>query len=106
VIQQNASSAEEMASTAEELSSQSEMLSEMVAVFVVDNGVQYDSSQVTSTSARNVALQPQIKHSDTVLSSVRKNDNLVDVVGREDQQNDDFEQYYGACHGRKQHSQQ
>jgi methyl-accepting chemotaxis protein len=40
VIQQNASASEEMASTAEELSSQSEQLAEMIAFFVMEDGVQ------------------------------------------------------------------
>jgi len=72
LIQQNSSSPEELAAIAEDLSSQSEMLSEMVTACVVENGVQYDSSQATSTSSRNVTPQTQIKHFDTDLSSVRK----------------------------------
>ena len=94
VIQQNASASEEMASTAEELSSQSEQLQQMIAYFKLDG-------KTTSSVAPMVGRQIQVAH--MAEAGQHRPDNLkgdsgaagveIEMKGRADKLDDDFEQY-------------
>ncbi len=95
VIQQNASASEEMASTAEELSSQAQQLSEMIAFFVIDEKDR--NGQATAGADREAVSgkkQPQIAHAGQVAKGTRGGAKpSVDIAGRRDDLDDEFEQY-------------
>ena len=71
VIQQNASASEEMASTSEELSSQAEQLQDSIGFFNIGNSggnrtataARKTAHKVQIAHSKNVAAQPQTKHS-------------------------------------------
>jgi methyl-accepting chemotaxis protein len=87
VIQQNASASEEMASTAEELSSQSEQLAEMIAFFVMEDGVQQHQLG-SSQSSRPEAVQEYVEQSRLEHAPAQKSETFGRATGKDSLDND------------------
>jgi len=96
VIQQNASASEEMASTAEELSSQSEQLQNMIAYFRLDGQRAAQRSAVrqqVSVAHIDKAKKPQQALPAGVIKKGNGSGVKLDVSGRSDKMDDEFERY-------------
>ncbi|MBW2187612.1 MAG: HAMP domain-containing protein [Deltaproteobacteria bacterium] len=88
VIQQNASASEEMASTSEELNSQAQQLQDTIGFFKVAN-----EQQTNNRSAATVKAAPRQAQAAPQAAAKNPAGLMLDMGGRRDKLDDDFEEY-------------